>query len=195
MNLKNEILSKSGLIDEASRIGNYFECKLCGKNFKTKKSLDDHRHMCKGVIEEEVLEEGLRIFKKSKQLRGYADKIEKKLIKASGKGNEEAVNILKDLSKKIKSLANKFESVEQSFARKEIIRSAAKNKLKILASENGELIAKLKNFRTKKALKIIGLSALGISLSPFLVAVGKYLVSLGISTSGGAASSFSLKVI
>jgi hypothetical protein len=155
--LKNEILKNAGMINEEDTYL-FFE------------SLSNE--------DLQVIEEGLRVFKKSKQLRRYADKLERSMARKADRGKAESAKVLKDLISRIRSLADKFDKIEQSFARKEITRAEAKSKIKELKLENQELMNKLKSFNVKRALKIFGISAVGAALVPVLVSLGNALINM-----------------
>jgi len=138
----------------------------------------------------EVLEEGLKFFKKSKQLYRFADKIERTMARATDKGNLEKGHVLRELVKDLRNLAKKYDSVEQDFAKKEISRADAKNKLNSLKIENQNLLDKLKKNNVKNIFKKIGLGALIFSVIALLGAGGKSLVDMLSITTLKTASDF-----
>jgi hypothetical protein len=155
---------------------------------------DDLSPLYENISEEdfEVLEEGLKFFKKSKQLRKYADKIERVMARKTDKGKEEYGRVLRDLVSRIKKLADKFDVIEQAFAKKEINRADARAKLKKLKVENQEILGKLKNDQIKKALKVFGILAIGAGIYAFLgpAGFGKQIVDMLSTTKLTTASSF-----
>ena len=165
--IKSDILKNSGLLNES----------------------DDLLYESLTEAELEVIEEGLRVFKKSKQLLRYADKLEKTMMRRSDRGKPEHARVLKGMIQNIRNLAKKYDLVEQDFAKKKISRAEAKAKLKTLKIENQGILAKLKSAQVKKALKIFGIVALGASIGGLIASAGSTIMSmLGVETIKSASS-------
>lgn len=137
------------------------------------------------ILTEEYLIEGLKVFKKSKKLYKYANKIDKKIINLRDKGKTEDVRVAEKLSKDVKKLADNFKAVEDAFKEKELDKSTAKNKLKSLQKEHEVLLSYVKKEGTKSALKKIGLAGLAGGL---IAALGSVAIPAGLIQSAGAAA-------
>jgi len=137
------------------------------------------------ILTEEYLTEGLKVFKKSKKLYKFANKIDKKLINLRDKRKEEDVKVAEKLSKDVKNLADKFKTVEDAFKDKDLDKETAKNKLKSLKKEHEVLLSYVKKERTKSALKKIGI--VGI-LGGLVAALGSVAIPAGLIQSAGAAA-------
>lgn len=125
------------------------------------------------MLTEEYLVEGLKIFKKSKRLYKFANKIDKKLIKLNDnpKKAEEVKAALK-LSKQVKKLADEFKVVEDAFRDKELDKATAKSKIKNLKIHHEVLLKHVKSKQTKALLGKIGLGLLAGGLIAALGSVG-----------------------
>ncbi len=136
------------------------------------------------ILSEEYLVEGLKVFKKSKKLYNFANKIDKKIIKLKDKSKSEDLKIAEKLSKDVKKLADNFKAVEDAFRDKELDKSTAKQKLKSLQKEHEVLLSYVKKEGTKSALKKIGLAGL---VGGLVAALGSLTIPAGLIQSAGAA--------
>ena len=132
--------------------------------------------------EEYYLEEGLRIFKKSKKLYKYAKRIDKKIAKAETKKrvSPSEVSRLKLLSKNILKLADEFKVIEDDFASGKTDRKLSKEKLKRVKRVNEKLISDMKKSETKLIFKKIGLGALTAGILAALWATGA-MTGIGVA--------------
>ena len=140
--------------------------------------------------EEYYLEEGLKIFKKSKKLYKYADRIDKKLAKAETKkkASPSEISKLKALSKDIMKLADEFKVIEDDYSSGKVEKGISKEKIKRIKRTNERLITLMKKDETKKIFKKIGLGILSAGILTALWATGA-ATGLGvINTVAGAGS-------
>jgi hypothetical protein len=135
------------------------------------------------ILSEEYLIEGLKIFKESKKLYNFAEKINKKAEKGT---DPEAVKTAKKLADDIVKLADQYKVVEDAFANKELDRATATNKLKELKTKNESLSNYIKDARTKSLLTKLGL---GVVVGGLGVLLGSILVPSGLFSAVGAAIS------
>jgi len=218
--IKNRILYDSGVmkkekfyLKEEDSDKAYYSCSLCGKTFKDKDLYDRHRDkknqnkkfFCVGLkenseedfqlmVEDEVITEGLKIFKKSNQLNKFADKIERKMLRAGDRGKDAKFSYLKTLSKDLRDLSKKFGDIERGFAEKKMNRAQAGQKIKALKNSNQSLLIKLKSQQAKDAFKIIGLSAVGIAAIALLGHFGETITKFLFPAKTTSASSFYLRM-
>ena len=171
LNIKNEILFDSGIK-------------------KRKEYVQENAEL----TEDKIINEGLIVFKKSNQLNKFANKIEKRMIRAGDKGKEIKFNYLKSLNKDLRNLATKFNEIEQSFSQKKLTRQQASQKIKSLKNDNQSLLNKLKSQQAKDAFKAIGAVALGTAAIALLGHFGESILNLISTTKTTSASSFYLKM-
>jgi len=126
------------------------------------------------LTEEYYLEEGLKFFKKSKRLKKYANKINKKIAKKEGKKriSPAQLNTLKTLSKNLTDLSDKYAVIENDFASGNTDKKISKTKLKEVDRANKKILAKLKSKEVAGTFKAIGLGALVIGLGVVLFQIG-----------------------
>jgi uncharacterized membrane protein YgaE (UPF0421/DUF939 family) len=106
------------------------------------------------TLSEEYLNEGLRIFKKSKALRKLAKKMDQQ-IKATKKGVS-TTGITK-LSKDVNLLANKFEKIEQDFAGKKLNKKEAKAKIEDVKKTSVKILKDLRSQKNADLFKTMGM--------------------------------------
>ena len=149
------------------------------------------------LTEEYYLEEGLKFFKKSKRLYKYAERINKKLIKAEKKSPASSTETtqLKNLAKDIVRLADEYKVIEDDFSKGSTDKKVSKGKIKRINLKNEQLVAKLKKDETKQLFKKVGLGAVVIGLGAVLIQLGLSPQMAGIitKTTSVTASSFSPK--
>lgn len=149
------------------------------------------------LTEEYYLEEGLKFFKKSKRLYGYAERINKKLIKAEKKSPASSTEItqLKKLAKEITRLADEYKVIEDDFSKGATDKKLSQAKIKRVNLKNQQLVVKLKKNEIKQLFKKVGLGALIIGLGAVLVQLGLSPKIAGIisSSTKTTASSFALR--
>lgn len=130
------------------------------------------------MLTEEYLVEGLKIFKKSKRLYKFANKIDKKLIKLNDKTNKtEEIKAAQKMSKQLKKLADEFKVVEDAFRDKELDKQTAKTKIKNLKTHHEILLKYVKSKQTKALLGKIGL---GLLAGGLIAALGSVAVPSGL---------------
>jgi len=135
------------------------------------------------MLTEEYLIEGLKIFKKSKKLYNFANKIDKKLIKLVDKNKGEEIKVAQKLSKDVKKLADEFKVIEDAFADKELDKKSAKSKLKTLQMHHQILLKHVSSKQTKSLLGKIGLGVLAVGL---VAVLGNVAIPSGLIQSVGA---------
>ena len=124
--------------------------------------------------EEYCLEEGLKVFKKSKRLYKFADKIDKKLAKLEKKTNvsPSEVSKLKKISSDLVRLADEYKVIEDAFATKQASKKVSKEKIKSLNRKNEKLLSDMKSAETKSIMKKIGLGSLIVVAAAVLTQLG-----------------------
>lgn len=135
------------------------------------------------LTEEYYLEEGLKIFKKSKKLFKYADRIQKAVAKAETKKKVSPAEVsrLKALATDITKLADEFQVIEDDFAKGNVDRKVSKGKIKRVEMKNAALLAKLKKDEMKQTFKKIGMSALIVGLLATVQGLGMAGLLGGVS--------------
>lgn len=118
------------------------------------------------LTEDFQLEEGLKVFKKSKKLSKYADRIDKAIGKAETKRkvSPSEVTRLKALSKDISKLSDEFKVIEDDFAKGSVSKKVSKEKLKRVKRTNERLLNLMKKDATKETFKKIGIGAVALGL-------------------------------
>jgi len=132
------------------------------------------------LMNEEVIDEGLKYFKKSKKLEKHINSIKTKLNTERANGiSEEQKRVLTTLITHVSKLKTKFEKIENDYLNKVIDKKTAKEKSKKLVNDNKKLFNDLNSPIVKKALAAIGLSAgLGVVIAGLIPAF--YLISGGM---------------
>ncbi len=138
------------------------------------------------LTEEYYLQEGLKFFKKSKRLKKYANKINKKVAKKEGKKriSPAQLNTLKTLSKNLTKLSDEYAVIEKDFASGNVNKKISKEKLKSADRNNKAILAKLKSKEVAGVFKAIGLGALVVGLGVVLFQVGMTPQMTSVLTKG-----------
>ncbi len=138
------------------------------------------------LTEEYYLQEGLRFFKKSKRLKKYANKINKKIAKKEGKRkvSPAQLNTLKTLSKNLTKLSDEYAVIEKDFASGDVNKKMSKEKLKSVDRNNKAILAKLKSKEVGGIFKAVGLGALVVGLGAVLFQIGMTPQMTSVLTKG-----------
>jgi len=129
------------------------------------------------LLENEEINEELVLFKKSKKLSGYADKIEGKLTKFIKTKNIEPdkAKLLQNFVDKIRNASLEFETIEKDYKNKKLSHKEAKSKIADLKKKYSSLMKDLKKENLGKAFKVLGLTAI-------LAAIAGTIALFGVST-------------
>ncbi len=124
--------------------------------------------------EEYYLEEGLKLFKKSKRLYTFSERIDKKITKAEKQKKVSPYEItkLKKLSSSLVKLADEYKVIEDEFAKGKSNRKISKEKVKRINRNNETLLNMMKKNETKQAFKAIGLGAIAVAITAILAQLG-----------------------
>jgi hypothetical protein len=140
--------------------------------------------MDKYNVTHEQLDEGLQFNKVSDKIKSKLVEIEKRMNNPqSYKLNPQQVQMLRDLSSRIAAAMPEYKSVEDAFAKKELTRTQAKQKLNQLNRKYSSVYNSLRKGSNLRLLKFAGLSvgALGSLLLMFRGGTFAFLGFSGVS--------------
>jgi hypothetical protein len=139
------------------------------------------------------LNEGLVVFKMSTRLEKYAKRIEKQMttVRFNEKLRDEQKQQIQTLYEDLKKVAQDLRAVENSFKNKQVSRSEANMKMKIIRQKHQYVFNKLRSVDTIKTLKTLGISA-GIIAGIISIVFGAVSLATGVPFLNVARAAFNL---